>query len=115
VAANKAYASAPAASRSKIHIAPTPAPAPVELPTGPMTPTLGGKLVELIEERGVTYARAAEMCGMTRQQLWRLLQGDVPNPGIFTIQQVVLGLGGRMRDLWSDGPLEKGGIRESRG
>jgi transcriptional regulator with XRE-family HTH domain len=69
-------------------------------------PTLGGKIRELIEARGLTIAAAAERVGMnTRQQLWRICHGDIENPGILTVQQIVRGLGGQMEDLFDDGDL----------
>ena len=64
--------------------------------------TLGCKLMELIKNRNLTVARAAEMLNMSKQQLFRLIQGDVPNPGIFTLQDIVVGLGYRMTDLFDD-------------
>jgi len=73
-------------------------------------PTLGGKILELIEARGLTIAAAAEKVGMnTRQQLWRICHGDIGNPGILTVQQIVRGLGGQMEDLFEDGDLVAGG------
>lgn len=92
------------------------APEPTMTPEseGPLTPCLGAKLMELLELRGLPVARAAEMAGMTRQQLWRILQGDVPNPGILTVQNIVRSLGGRMKDLFDDGDLVAGGMREIR-
>jgi transcriptional regulator with XRE-family HTH domain len=70
--------------------------------------TVGEKLLELIQSRRVSISRAAEMVGMSRQLLWRMTRDDVPNPGILTVQKIVLALGGRMRDFFEDGPLEKG-------
>ena len=73
-------------------------------------PTLGGKILELIEARGLTIAAATEQVGMnTRQQLWRICNGDIGNPGILTVQQIVRGLGGQMEDLFDDGDLVAGG------
>lgn len=86
-----------------------------EFPLGPVPPTLGGKLMEMIENRGLTVSRAAEMADMPRQQLWRILQGDVPNPGVLTVQNVVRALGYRMRELFADGELVRGGLRTSQG
>jgi len=90
------------------------APEPIRTPVseGPIQPTLGGKIAELIAMRGLSISRAATMCHMTRQQLWRIIQGDVPNPGILTIQVIVIGIGCRMKDLFTDGDLVAGGIRE---
>jgi transcriptional regulator with XRE-family HTH domain len=73
-------------------------------------PTLGGKILELIEAQGLTIAAAAEKVGMnSRQQLWRICHGDIGNPGILTVQQIVRGLGGQMEDLFEDGDLVAGG------
>jgi transcriptional regulator with XRE-family HTH domain len=72
-------------------------------------PTLGGKILELIEARGLTIAAAAKVVGMhSRQQLWRICHGDIGNPGILTVQQIVRGLGGQMEDLFEDGDLVAG-------
>jgi transcriptional regulator with XRE-family HTH domain len=69
--------------------------------------TIGSKLLDLINQRQLSIAKAAAMIGMSRQLLWRMCHDDVPNPGILTVQKIVLALGGRMRDLWDEGPLVK--------
>ena len=86
-----------------------------EPPSGPMPPTLGGKLRELLTRRNLSITGAAAMAGMPKQQLFRIIQGDVPNPGILTVQRVVIALGGRMRDLFADGDLVPGGLRNMEG
>jgi transcriptional regulator with XRE-family HTH domain len=65
-------------------------------------PTLGGKILELIEAQGLTIAAAAKKVRMTRQQLWRIIRGDVPNPGFLTVQRIVRKLGGQMKDFFKD-------------
>jgi predicted RNase H-like HicB family nuclease/transcriptional regulator with XRE-family HTH domain len=77
-------------------------------------PTLGGQLWRMIRYHRLTVAEAARMAGMTRQQLWRILNGDVPNPGILTVQQIVRSIGGRMKDLFADGDLAAGGGKPPR-
>jgi DNA-binding phage protein len=74
--------------------------------------TLGDRLQKMLETRNLSLARAAAMSGMTRQQLWRILEGKSPsNPGILTIQTLVRSLGFRMKDLFSDGVFPGAPVR----
>ena len=79
-------------------------------PGSPQGPTIGGKIQELIDARGLSVYAAADMLGMSRQQLWRIIKGSyvkggVKDPGLISVQKIVRGLGGRMKDICADGDL----------
>jgi DNA-binding phage protein len=44
----------------------------------------------------------AEMAGMERMQVYRIVQGKTPNPGILTVERIVEAAGGTMRELYDD-------------
>jgi hypothetical protein len=80
---------------------------PLPAPEGP---TIGGKIQELIDARGLSVYAAADMLGMSRQQLWRIIKGSyvkggVKDPGLISVQKIIRGLGGRMKDIFADGDL----------
>jgi hypothetical protein len=81
------------------------APVPYLMPAADVYPTVGRKIAELVESRGMSIARAAMTIPMNRQFLFRIIKGEVKNPGILTVQEIITGLGGRMQDLWNDGDL----------
>jgi hypothetical protein len=79
-------------------------------PREPEGPTIGGKIQELINARGLTIYAAAVELGMSRQQLWRIIRGSfvpggVKDPGYISVQKIVRGLGFRMVDVCTDGDL----------
>jgi transcriptional regulator with XRE-family HTH domain len=65
-----------------------------------MTPS--ERLRFLLARRGYTVADAADAAGMFRQQLWRIIAGKVPNPGILTVERIVEAVGASMHDLYPD-------------
>ena len=72
--------------------------------------TIGDKLQELLDEKGLSVAAAADIVGMSRQQLWRIIRGGfvrggVKDPGFITIQRIVRALDSRVEDLCKDGDL----------
>jgi hypothetical protein len=82
---------------------------PLPPPPEARGPTIGGKIRQMMERRNLKLGEAATMIQMSKQQLFRIInvteKDGVPNPGILTVQKIVLGLGFKLKDLESDGPL----------
>lgn len=69
----------------------------------PMTHDLPDRLGRLLASRHLSIAEAARRAGMEKQQAWRIVTGDNPNPGIRTLARLVEGVGGSMAELFGDG------------
>lgn len=67
---------------------------------GPMT--VAQRLQRVLDDRGCTLSEAAQAAGMPRQQVWKILSGTVPNPGILTVEKIVRAAGGTMLEFFED-------------
>jgi transcriptional regulator with XRE-family HTH domain len=63
---------------------------------------VSGRLRALLKKKGFTIAAAAECAGMTKQQVWKIVTGKIPNPGYCTVYQIVEAVGGTMKELHED-------------
>jgi transcriptional regulator with XRE-family HTH domain len=60
------------------------------------------RIRRMLDERGLTVAEVARDASMAKQQLWVILSGKNPNPGILTITRIVEAAGGTMAELFGD-------------
>lgn len=51
------------------------------------------RLRELLEQRGLSQTRVAELAGLPNETLNRIVTGRTRNPGIYTLQKIARGLG----------------------
>lgn len=56
----------------------------------------------MLADRGCSISEAAELAGMTRQQVWRIVSGANPNPEYLTLVRIVEAVGGTMGELFAD-------------
>jgi DNA-binding Xre family transcriptional regulator len=68
----------------------------------PEPPDVPARLRRLLDENGWTDAEVARRCGMSRQQVHRLVSGAVPNPGVLTLARLLGPLGLTVSDLFPD-------------
>jgi transcriptional regulator with XRE-family HTH domain len=64
--------------------------------------TVAERLQRLLAKYDVSVNSVAEMAGMERMQVYRIVQGKTPNPGILTVIRIVEAAGGTMRELFED-------------
>jgi transcriptional regulator with XRE-family HTH domain len=64
--------------------------------------TVAARLQRLLAKYDLSVNSVAEMAGMERMQVYRIVQGKTPNPGILTVERIVEAAGGTMRELYDD-------------
>jgi DNA-binding phage protein len=62
---------------------------------------LAERLQALLARHAVTPNAVAERAGMERMQVYRIVNGTTPNPGILTVRRIVEAAGGRMEELFA--------------
>jgi DNA-binding phage protein len=81
----------------------TPAGIRVDMDSGKrIGPTLAQRLQRTLEARGCNISEAARLAGMERQQVWRIVTGETPNPGVLTVERLVAAIGSTMGELFAD-------------
>jgi transcriptional regulator with XRE-family HTH domain len=85
---------------------------PIPEPEAEPWPTIGAQVKLMLEMRGLSLKQAANMIGMTKQQLFRIIHAaprhGIPNPGMLTIQKIVQKLGFRWKDFFDTAWLAEG-------
>lgn len=64
--------------------------------------TLSDRLRALLDRKGYSLADAADVAGMSRQQVHSIVSGKVPNPGILTVKRLVEAVGGTMGEVFPE-------------
>lgn len=64
--------------------------------------TIGERLQTLIESQGLTIADVARAADLDRQAVWRIVRGEVANPGILTVEKIAEAVGGTIADLYPE-------------
>jgi transcriptional regulator with XRE-family HTH domain len=64
--------------------------------------TLADRLQTLLKKKGFSINAAAELAGMERMHVWRIVTGKTANPGILTVERIVEAVGGTMAELFED-------------
>lgn len=64
--------------------------------------TLAERLQRTLDARGCSIAEAARLAGMERQQVWRIVRGETPNPGILTVERLVSAIGSTMAEFYEE-------------
>jgi hypothetical protein len=75
---------------------------PRPIRTDPDTPPLAPRLQKLLDDRGLSVAEAARMAGLEKQHCWLVVTGRNDNPTWKTIERLVEGVGGTMRELFCE-------------
>lgn len=66
--------------------------------------TTSERLEALLERQGLTIASVAELAGMTKQEVWRIVRGRVKNPRIETLKTIVEAAGSTLSEFFEDEP-----------
>lgn len=61
-----------------------------------------GRFRRLLDAKGHSISGVAELAGMERQQVHRIITGKVENPGILTVQRIVEAAGASMAEFFAD-------------
>lgn len=64
--------------------------------------TISDRLRSLIERKGLSISAVAELAGMNRQEVWRIVRGKVKNPGIDTVRRIVEAADSTMAELFQE-------------
>jgi DNA-binding phage protein len=56
----------------------------------------------LLEAQGHSISGVAELAGMERQQVHRIVTGKVENPGVATVRRIVEAAGGTLGEFFAD-------------
>lgn len=68
-----------------------------------MPSDLSRRLQRMLDERGLSIAEAARRSGIERQRCWLVVTGRNANPTWKTLERLVEGVGGTMKELFADG------------
>jgi transcriptional regulator with XRE-family HTH domain len=64
--------------------------------------TIAERLQRLLAAKGLSAAAVAENAGMERQQVWRIVKGLTPNPGVATLRRIVEAADATLGEFFAD-------------